>query len=219
MPIRSGPFSITVPTGGEETQRVVRGGLGSVYRFFNSTDRTDPQQKKFRLTNAAAAGGYVEVDQNLRATMSIDVAVGPTDDPAARPVGIQVIASNQVGTPEVIQGSFDLVRDRLGVRTAMPSRSGRFNFPRRVANNFLPVLLVDLTHSLLAAIYRFSNTGDLPFEVFIALDKEGASEVLREEIDAKQTLDLEIYHATVRRVWVARVNNGDHIRGVFELVG
>lgn len=219
MPIRSGPFSLSVPANGNATRQLVFGNQGAVYRFFNSTDRTNPMQKRFALSNAGASGAAVDVAQPLHATMSIDVAVGPTDDAAARPVGIRITATNGLGSIEDIEGSFDLLRDSRGARTAVPSRSGRFNFPTRVPDSFLPVMIVDLTHSAQAAIYRVYNTGGSTFQVFVAADKNGAMEVRRISLPAKQTTDIDLSHGTVRKMFVARAGAGEAIRGVFELVG
>ena len=218
MPVRSGPFSFEVPGNTTDSpKQVIFGGAGAVYRFFNSTDRSNPQDKKFELS-MGWNGAEVKVAQDLHATMSLDLAVGSSSDPAGHPLGIRVIATNSSANPEEIRGSFDLIRASTGVLSRMPSRSGRFNFPKRVPNAFLPVQIVNLTNSAPNAIYRIHNTGEKPFKVFVAVAKNTAK-VFDQELGPSQAMDLEISDAQKRNVFVARINNDEHIKGVFDLIG
>jgi hypothetical protein len=222
MPARSAPFSLSVPANSTNTTRqLVFGNEGAVYRVFNSTDRANPMDKKFRLSATAAAGSFVEVDQDLHPTMSIDVSVGPTDNAVARPIGIRARFINGLATPEEMTGAFELIRGSAGELTASPCRSGRFNFPKRVPNAFLPVRVVDLTHSNPAGIrtvYRFHNTGENSFEIFVAADK-AAAKIFTTTLGKKQSIDIELTDAAIRKIFVARVANDQPISGVFDLVG
>lgn len=214
------PFSFLVPASSSSTRQVIFGGQTAVYRFFNSSDRVNPAQKKINLINGRASGAATEVPQDLLPTMSLDVAIGPSDDATVQPVGILAKATNGATSEENISGSFELIRDAAG-RIAERGRRGRFNFPPRVPASFLPVLLADLGNSASLATYRFVNTGENEFQVFVAADKTSTggnafSVVLTE----RQSVDFDVTSTNKRRIFVTRTTNstGKLIRGVFELL-
>lgn len=229
MAVRSGTFSFDVNAGtnpGDASQRLTfstNDMAGAVYRVFNSSDRASANDARLRVTNERAGGSYNAAPEVLFPTMSIDVGVGTTDDVNNHPAGLRVVNGTMPTDDVRIRGSFDLVRDKLGWVNDRPRRSGRFNFPPRVPNNFLPVMLVDLQKAAaFVAIYRFHNTGDKAFELFVAADQNdmGAARELTLTLDSHEAVDLYVPEAgNSRRVFVNRIVNGDPISGVFEMIG
>jgi hypothetical protein len=226
MAARSGPFSFDVPDSTPVAgagRRLLYGGEGSVYRVFNSSDRADARDTRMAVTNERQAGSYVQLPQLLYPTMSIDVAVGPSDQVSGFPVGLRVENGVIPAQNVQIRGSYDLVRNADGTIAEGERRTGRFNFPSRIPNNFLPVLLVDLTYSTQSAVYRVYNTGEHTFEIFVAETKAATAmqKALSVDLERRQSMDVEIpvTGSTLKRIFVARKANGESISGVFELVG
>ncbi|MEW4486820.1 hypothetical protein AB1L42_01995 [Thalassoglobus sp. JC818] len=217
MTIRNGIFIIDVAAMSSETRRLIYHGEGAIYRFFNSTDRASPLRKKIEIRNAYDSGAQA-VDQILYPTMCIDVAVGPTTDPMTFLEGIEVLAENQTAANEDIKGIWELVRDTDGTVLNNDRKSGRFNFPRSIADSHLPVMLADLTYSSEDAIYRIFNTGKHTFELFIAEDKNRTNEVFSTDVFSRQAIDITVNDINHRKVFVTRKATLQPIKGIFELV-
>ncbi|TWT57845.1 hypothetical protein KOR42_12120 [Thalassoglobus neptunius] len=217
MTIRNGIFIIDVAAMSSETRRLIYHGEGAIYRFFNSTDRASPLKKKIKIQNTYDSGPE-EVDQILYPTMCIDVAVGPTSDASMFLEGIEVQAENKTSANEDMKGIWELVRDTDGTVLNNDRKSGRFNFPRSIADTHLPVMIADLTFSSDDAIYRVFNTGKHTFELFVAEDKNKTNEVLSTDVFPRQAIDITIDDMDSRKVFVTRKASLQPIKGIFELV-
>ncbi|MFG0334067.1 MAG: hypothetical protein ACF8TS_11950 [Maioricimonas sp. JB049] len=236
MPIRSGRFHFPVnnitsgaPWNTSNRHRLSYGGRGALYRIFNSTDRVQPLQKYFRIAKEydASSSTFLEVDQNLFPTMSIDVVVGGgSASELDKAPGLSVIGHNGVtGTGEsLFEGSFDLIRTADGALVETRRRSGRFNFPARIPDDwtgsegatspFFPVLLADLGELSTGKLtYRVINTGENPFKLMV-----GSAELT---VPDEQSIDLDILAGQTLSVKrdADQDASRDAIRGVFDVIG